>query len=178
MSKINLNSLQTVKPVKSTTIYSCKTGQVFINENWKVFFTYEKEPDQNFINELNEQIESLENNLEKLENVFEIEQLKREIARVKRKLEYAWTKTRYGHYFVMLEQKQVLDFQDCLQNAREPENIWSCLFNTWLRFWTENGTNNLWKVLTDNQIDNMTGEQAISWEQETDNRFPRTREEE
>ena len=174
MAKINLNSLQTVKPVKSTCIYQCKTGRVFINENWKVFFQYEKEIDQDFISELNQEIEFRERELETVETVFESDLIKSEISRLKRKLDYAGTTTRYGHYFVMLEPWQVVDFQDCLQNSREPENIWSCLFNTWLRFWNENWTQNLGKQLTDWQLDSMTGEQATSWEKEPDTRYPWT----
>ena len=178
MTKINLNSLQTAKPVNSACIYKCKTWQVFINENWKVFFQYEKPIDDELIKELNLEIEMKERELETVETVYEDQLKKSELARLKRKLDYAGTTTRNGHYFVMLEPEQVSDFQNCLQNAREPENIWSSLFNTWLRFWNENWTQNLWKQLTDTQLDNMTAEQAISWEKEIDNRFPRTREEE
>ena len=82
------------------------------------------------IKELNLEIEMKERELETVETVYEDQLKKSELARLKRKLDYAGTTTRNGHYFVMLEPEQVSDFQNCLQNAREPENIWSSLFNT------------------------------------------------
>lgn len=178
MTKINLSAIKTAKPVNNCIIYACKTGKVFINENWKVFFQYEKPVDDELIKALNDEIGMKEKELETVETVYEDQMIKSELARLKRKLAYVGTTTRNWHYFVILESNQVEDFQDCLQNAREPENIWSALFNTWLRFGNENWNQNLWKILTDNQLDKMTAEQAISREKEVDNRFPRTREEE
>lgn len=174
MTKINLDTIKSVKPVKSTEIYSCKTWKVFINENWKVFFQYEKAIDENKIKELNSEIEQLERELETVEDFYEEQMTKSKISRLEKRIEFENSTTRFWRYFVMLEWNQVSDFQDCLQNAREPENIWSALFNTWLSFW--DSENNLDKNLSDKQLDKMTVSEATSWKEERKALFPRTRE--
>lgn len=75
-------------------------------------------------------VEQLKKQREKADDLFEAEMLDNTISKYENKIEYNKKTTRRGKQFVMLENSQVADFINCLQNAKNPENIWSCLANT------------------------------------------------
>ena len=177
MGKINLSMVEPVAPVKSKTIYSCENGEVFINENGKVFFKYLADENPDKLREISEQIESLKKERATAETYEESTFLDYNISKLEKSFEYWKWWWRWWKYFVMLSSKQISDFQDCLQNSREPENIWSALRNSWLSFGNDFWNNNLTKLLTDKQLDYMSVEQATSLA-EWKATFPRTREQE
>jgi len=176
MTHINLKQFsKPAKPIENTCIYECSTWKVFINEFWKVFFEYQKEEDENKTMTYLEIVEQLKKQREKADDLFEAEMLDNTISKYENKIEYNKKTTRRGKQFVMLENSQVADFINCLQNAKNPENIWSCLANTWLKFWNDTDNDNLTKFLSDEMLDKLTTAEATSYSWK-EFKYPRTRE--
>ena len=175
-TKINLSRFsKPAKPIQSTCIYKCDTWKVYLNELWKVFFEYEKAENEDLTRTYFETVEQLKIQRLKADDIFEAEQLDNLIAKYENKIEYNKKTTRRGKQFVMLESNQIDDFIDCLLNAKNPDNIWSCLANTWLKFWNDLDSSNLTKFLTDEQLDKLTTAEATSYNWK-DYKYPRTRE--
>lgn len=164
---------QPQKKVESRILKEFDNGTLFENANWMVYFNYLKSENPEKAREINEQIEYLE--WLKFDNVFEEQQNKIKISQLEKDLERTKERIVFSNYFIQFEsEKQIDDFLWVLENAFNQDNIWSSLMATWLRF-DNPQYNNLSRTLTDNQLDNMSVEQAIDY-RECDNRFSRTRE--
>lgn len=179
MTTFDLNSIQVAKPIERTCIYECKTWKVFFSQKGKITFIYNKQPDKEKVIGYQMEIDSLQQTLWNLD-LYEKQSVEHQIRELERNIEYELREYRFWRYYTYLDSiSQVKEFQELLQDSREPQNIWSCLFNTWLKFGNSKDRNNLTKNLTDSQLDNLTAEEATSIvEGGYEKYYPRTREEE
>lgn len=157
------NSIDEFKAPEKKKIFTCKNWELWVDENKVLTFKFEKQENQELIKRLNDEIEQQEKLL-KTADLYEKVLIQSNISKLEKRIqkENSWW-LRNGWLRAELDSRTRLDEIKDLIFKADTDNIWSILFMLWVEFGSEFWTNNLWKNLTDKQLDNMSLAECTSF---------------
>lgn len=157
------NSIDEFKAPEKKKIFTAKNWELWVDENRVLTFKFEKQENQELIKKLNDEIEQQEKLL-KTADLYEKVLIHWNISKLEKRIqkESSWW-LRNGWLRAELDSRARLDEIKDLIFKADTDNIRSVLFMLWVEFGSEFGTNNLWKNLTDKQLDNMSLAECTSY---------------
>lgn len=168
------NSISELKAPQKKLLFKAKNGELWIDEEAVLSFKFDKQINDRLIKKLWEDIEALELDL-KHADLYEKVLIQWRISKLEKRID----KENHGglknwRLICKLESRNQLDQVKDLILKADHENIWSILYMLWVEFGDEFWENNLTKILTDRQLDDMSESEATSYKHSRN--LPRTRE--
>lgn len=168
------NSISELKAPQKKLLFKAKNGELRINEEAVLSFKFEKQPNEAMIKKLNQDIEALEKEL-KVSDLYEKVLIQWQISKLEKRIE----KENHGglknwRLICQIDSWSRLDEIKSLILKADTENIWSILYMLGVEFGDDFWDNNLTKILSDKQLDNMSESEATSYKYSRN--LPRTRE--
>lgn len=168
------NSISELKAPQKKLLFKAKNGELRINEEAVLSFKFEKQVNDKLIKKLWEDIEVLESDL-KHSDLYEKVLIQGRISKLEKRIE----KENHGglknwRLICQLDSWSRLDEIKSLILKADTDNIWSILYMLGVEFGDEFGENNLYKIMTDRQLDDMSESEATSYKYSRN--LPRTRE--
>lgn len=146
-------------------ILTCQNWELWINEDKVLSFKFEKSENSELIKKLNWEIEELEKQLETAD-LYEKVLIHWNISKLEKRIQKESTWWLKNWWLICkLDSWSLLEQVKDLAMKADTDNIRSVLYMLWVEFWNDFWQNNLWKILTDKQLDNMSMSEATSYSQ-------------
>ena len=168
------NSISELKAPQKKLLFKAKNWELRINEEAVLSFKFEKQVNDKLIKKLGEDIEALEYDL-KHADLYEKVLIQGRISKLEKRIEkenHGGLKN--GRLICQLDSRNQLDQVKDLILKADNDTIRSILYMLGVEFGDEFWENNLSKILTDRQLDDMSESEATSYKHSRN--LPRTRE--